>query len=138
MQASDKKQTGSRLDSLFGRLPAEPLPAGFRHRLMEQVQLESARREKRRERRGLYGVIAASIALIGAAAIVCYLLLPEKTALVAFDADWFRLPEIRFPTLQQYAVPLFIGLAVPVLLAFDCVMRRLFHRHQQKTSPNEL
>lgn len=126
------------LDDLFDRLPAATPPDDFRDRLMKRIETESIRLEKRKERYGLYSIIAASIALIGIAALICYWLLPGKPAVWLQDTYTFRLPAIRFPELSDYLLPLFIGSAVPVLLGFDLCMRRLFRKYRQKTSSKEL
>lgn len=136
MNTSDKEWLGT----LFGRLPAEPLPDTFRSGLMEKIRAEAVRIRKRKERYALYGVIAASAAIFLVAAVTLYLYggAPEIPDAAAAIPDMPAMPPIGFPNLLMHPVLLCIGGASCLLLAFDCGLRKIFGRHRQKSAPNGL
>ncbi|MCC8170729.1 MAG: hypothetical protein LIP00_02890 [Parabacteroides sp.] len=129
-----------RLGMLFGRLPAEPLPDTFRSDLMEKIRAEAVRLRKRRERYALYGVIAASAALLLVAAVTLYLYgAAHGTAGVAAGMPEIPdMPPVGFPNLLVHPVLLFVAGAACLLLAFDYGLRKIFGPYRQKSAPNEL
>lgn len=140
-----------RLDRLFAEFKKEEtLPGGFRNRLMEQVRREAVRLERRKERRGIYAAVAASVALVAAAVTICWIFMPE--ALPASPEAWkhvatefvpsgrieFSWPAIRFPHAETFGAALYLGGLFVALLGFDCVLRTVFRKHRQKSTPKEL
>ncbi|WP_199851437.1 hypothetical protein [Parabacteroides pacaensis] len=137
MNITNKKDI---LDTLFSRLPEEPLPKQFRSNLMEQIQAEAIRIQKRKERYGLAAIIVASLSMIGLAVIILYKFftpasIDSSIFHISFHLD---LPKVTFPSLSDYSFAAYIGILSLVLLAFDYYLRRLFKKHTQKSSPNEL
>lgn len=118
------------LDTLFGQLPAEPLPDTFRSDLMEKIRAEAVRMQKRKERYAWFGVITASAAVLLVAAVTLYL--------YGAMQEIPDMPPIGFPNLLVHPVLLFIGGATCLLLAFDYGLRKIFGPHRQKSAPNEL
>lgn len=118
------------LDTLFGQLPAEPLPDTFRSDLMEKIRTEAVRMQKRKERYAWFGVIAASAAVLLVAGVTLYL--------YGAMQEIPDMPPIGFPNLLVHPVLLFIGGATCLLLAFDYGLRKIFGPHRQKSAPNEL
>lgn len=118
------------LDTLFGQLPAEPLPDTFRSDLMEKIRAEAVRMQKRKERYAWFGVITASAAVLLVAAVTLYL--------YGTMQEIPDMPPIGFPNLLVHPVLLFIGGATCLLLAFDYGLRKIFGPHRQKSAPNEL
>lgn len=137
MNISNKKDP---LDILFSRLPEEPLPKQFRSNLMEQIQAQAVRIQKRKELYGLIAIITASISMIILAVIILYKFFTPAS----IDNNFFNisfhldLPKVTFPILSDYSFAAYIGILSLVLLAFDYYLRKLFKKHKQKSSPNEL
>lgn len=128
------------LDDLFGQIPEEPLPAGFRNNLMEQIRMEAVRAVKRKERRGLISIIAASVAIIAVAIGTLYKYGMLRAGMwLKPEATLFPdIPAIDFPSLSNYSFSLFIGVLALILLALDYYLRKIFRERRQKTAPNEL
>ncbi len=136
MNTSDKEW----LDTLFGRLPTEALPDTFRSDLMAKIQAEAVRMRKRKERYTLYGVVAASVAVLLVATVTLYLYgAAQGTAgSAAVMPEVPVMPPIGFPDLLAYPVLLLIGGASCLLLAFDYALRKIFGPYRQKSAPNRL
>lgn len=129
------------LDDLFGRLPEEPLPVNFRYNLMAQIREEAVRAQKKKEHYGLLSIVAASVAMIVAAAGILYkygvmasIVGPKATE----STPLFDIPQVNFPDLSDYFFSFYIGMIVLALLVLDYYLRKIFRKHKQKTTPNEL
>lgn len=137
MNITNKKDI---LDTLFSRLPEEPLPKHFRSNLMQQIQAEAVRIQKRKELYGLIAIIAASISMI----ILAVIILHKFFTPAPIDSSFFNIsfhldiPKVNFPSLSDYSFAAYIGILSLILLAFDYYLRKLFRKYQQKSSPNEL
>lgn len=128
------------LDNLFRQMTDEPLPDNFRNKLMERIQAETIRAEKRKERLSLISIIAASISLITLAIVVLYkcgIFTMEKVEL-SLQNSMMNIPKISFPSLPDCSFYIYIGTLTLILLAFDHYLHKKFGNHKQKSSPNEL
>lgn len=95
-----------KLSGLFKALPNEPLPGNFRSTLMQKIEAEAARMNRRAERRGLFAVILASCFILATGlGGLYYAGFPDLSIL---RTDWKELPFYCF-----------IGAIALILLGID-------------------
>lgn len=114
-----KKDTGNALKQAVGRRQTGSLPSNFSFRMMEQIRLEAARQQKRRERRGFIALIAVVVALVGG--VAGYLFYSMKARLSDVTIPHLELPQTSSPVMGFYCYIAVLGF---ILLGIDYWLRR--------------
>lgn len=117
----NRQQHPDNLEALFRQLPEKELPAAFRFNVMQQIRQEAARQQKRNER---IGILLAALASAFMAALA---------VLALFYID---LPRVHFPRVSfdpaSLSFYLYISALTLLLLGADHILRRAFHKDEQK------
>ena len=101
--------------SIFDRLPVEPLPPGFQSEMMQRIRKEAVRIAKRNQRLRVLALIAATMCMIGlAVAALVY---------VGISPIMIEFPDISIPPYYIY-----FGILVLVLLFTDQLLRQLYYK----------
>lgn len=114
-----KKDTGNILKQALERRKGTNLSSNFSFRMMEQIRLEAAKQQKRKNRHLLWALIVTVSLLVGGvvAYLVCVMNIRPSLAMI----PTLRMPEVSFSVVGFYAYIAFLGF---LMLGIDYWLRR--------------
>lgn len=114
-----KKDTGNILKQALERRKGTNLSSNFSFRMMEQIRLEAAKQQKRKNRHLLWALIVTVSLLVGGvvAYLVCVMNIRPSLAMI----PTLRMPEVSFSVVSFYAYIAFLGF---LMLGIDYWLRR--------------
>lgn len=114
-----KRKNGDLLKQALERRKDANLSSNFSFRMMEQIRLEAAQQQKRKNRILLWALIATVFLLVGGVAAYLVGVMNIRPSLAMIPT--LRMPEVSFSVVGFYAYIAFLGF---VMLGLDYWLRR--------------
>lgn len=130
MNMQSRNKTEDVLKDLFGQLPTEQLPEGFREHLMQRVLREAVRMQRKKERIGLLTVIAGAVCmlLVGFTCTYLYQANMEQVSGL-FDAGLFGYATSLMKS-SYGSFFIYVGILALLLLMADTWLRKQFFKRR--------